>query len=290
MNKENIRKIKFKNTLKIEFEVMEISNVFKRFQDGNLEFDIGKFHRPQFNMILLVENDSAKHFVDFKTYDVKKGDILLVGENYVHAFSRNQKLKGTAIIFTSNFIEINEIGMNSLKKLFNMHLINESGKDRTIKELFKILKCEYKGDKVNSIILYRYLLGSILTKLDILVDENKLIKDENKNTKIMLTLDGLIEKFNYQCRDSIEYTKGTGYSYKQLNIICKSVTGYTLKSYIDNMVILEMKRQIVANDMSLKEMCIFFNFDEETNLVKYFKRNVGTSPKKFKDQYQNFHG
>jgi AraC-like DNA-binding protein len=79
-----------------------------------------------------------------------------------------------------------------------------------------------------------------------------------------------------------------GYSYKQLNIICKSLTGDTLKSYIDSMIVLEMKRQIVANNMSLKELCIFFDFAEETNLVKYFKRNVGMTPKKFKDQYKNF--
>ena len=290
MEKENIHKIKFRDTLKIELEVIEISSIFKRFEDGNIDFNIGKFHKPQFNMILLVESDCAKHFIDFKSYDLKKNDILLVKENYVHAFSMDQNLRGTAIIFTRNFIEINEIGMNSLRKLFNMHVLKELGKDKTIKELFKILRSEYKGDKTDSIMLCKYLLGSILTKFDILVDENGLIKDENKNMKTISTLDRLIEKFNYRCRDSLKYTKEMGYSYKQLNIICKSVTGYTMKSYIDNMVILEMKRQIVANDMSLKEMCIFFDFDEETNLVKYFKRNVGTTPKKFKDRYKNFHG
>lgn len=290
MEKENIQKIKFKNTAKIEFEVMEISSVYKRFEEGNINFDIGKFHRPQFNMILLLENDSAKHFVDFKTYDLKKNDILLVGENYVHAFSMNEKLKGTAIVFTSSFIKINEIGMNSMKKLLGIHVINEGGENSTVKELFNIMKNEYRGERVDLTILYRYLLGALLTKLHILVDKKGLIKDENEYMRIMLDLDILVEKFRYQLRDSIRYSKEMGYSYKQLNIICKSLTGNTLKSYIDNAIILEIKRQIVANNMSLKELCIFFNFDEETNLVKYFKRNVGISPKKFKDQYKNFQG
>jgi|GEM_PF-6725862 len=53
MEKENIQKIQFKNTLTIEFEVMEISSVYKRFEEGKIGFDIAKFHRPQFNMILL---------------------------------------------------------------------------------------------------------------------------------------------------------------------------------------------------------------------------------------------
>jgi AraC-like DNA-binding protein len=288
MEKENIRKIKFKNTAKIEFEVMEISNVYKRFQEGKIEFDISKFHRPQFNMILLVENCGAKHFVDFKVYDLNKNDILLVGENHIHAFSVNEKLKGTAVIFTSNFIEINKIGMNSLKKIFNIHVIRELGGNSTIKELFSISKREYKRDDSDSIALYRYLLGSILTKLDILADENSLVKDDNEYVRVMMNLDRLIEKFRYQLRDSTRYSREMGYSYKQLNIICKSLTGDTLKSYIDSMIVLEMKRQIVANNMSLKELCIFFDFAEETNLVKYFKRNVGMTPKKFKDQYKNF--
>lgn len=288
MEKENIRKIKFKNTAKIEFEVMEISNVYKRFQDGKIKFDISKFHRPQFNMILLVENCGAKHFVDFKMYELNKNDILLVGENHIHAFSVNEKLIGTAVVFTSNFIEINKIGMNSLKKLFNIHVIKELGGNETIKELFGISKREYKRDDSDSIELYRYLLGSLLTKLDILADENRLIKDDNEYVRLMMNLDRLIEKFRYQLRDSTRYSREMGYSYKQLNVICKSVTGDTLKSYIDSMIVLEIKRQIVANNMSLKELCIFFNFDEETNLVKYFKRNVGMTPKKFRDQYKDF--
>ena len=61
MDRENIRKIEFKNTLKIEFEVMQISNLFKRSQKGNIKFDISQFHRPQFNMILLVKNNGSKH-------------------------------------------------------------------------------------------------------------------------------------------------------------------------------------------------------------------------------------
>lgn len=288
MEKENIRKIKFRNTLKVEFEVMQISNVFKRFQEGDIEFDIGKFHRPQFNMILLVENDGAKHFVDFKMYNLNRNDILMVGENRVHAFSTDQKLEGTAILFTSNFIEVNEAGMNYLKKLFDTYIISKQGGDSTIRGLFDILKGEYKHNSRDSTALYRYLLGSLLTKLDMLIDEDKTAKNDNEHMKVMLNLDRSIEKFRYQCRDSRRYAREMGYSYKQLNIICKSISGDTLKSYIDDAVILEMKRQIVANDMSLKELCIFFDFDEETNLVKYFKRCEGISPKKFKDRYKNF--
>jgi len=288
MEKEKIRKIKFRETLKIEFEVMPISNIFKRFQKGNIEFNIGQFHRPQFNMILLVKSDGAKHFVDFKMYDLNKNDILLVGNNHVHAFSADQNLEGTAIIFTNNFIEIDKIGMISFKNLFNIHVIKKLGEDSTIKELFNILNNEYNRDNYDSIMLYRYLLRSILTKLDLLVDKYEMIKNNNEYIKIVLNIDRLIEKFNYQSRNSTKYIEVVGYSYKQLNIICKSVTGYTLKNYIDSVIILEMKRQIVANSMSLKELCVFFDFDEETNLLKFFKRNVGISPKKFGDKYKNF--
>ncbi|WP_319203319.1 helix-turn-helix transcriptional regulator [uncultured Ilyobacter sp.] len=290
MEKENIQKIQFKNTLTIEFEVMEISSVYKRFEEGKIGFDIAKFHRPQFNMILLIEKDNAKHFVDFKSYNLKRDDILMVGENHVNAFSMNEKLRGTAIIFTSNFIEMNEIGKNSLKKLFDIHVMAQSGEDKTVKELFNIMKNEYRKESLDSIALYRHLLGSLLSKLLILADNNKFIKENDEYTRIILNLDRLIEKFKYQLRDSMRYSKEMGYSYKHLNIICKSVTGNTLKCYIDNLIVMEMKRQIVSNDMSLKELCIFFNFDEETNLVKYFKRRVGVSPKKFKDRYKNFQG
>lgn len=239
-------------------------------------------------MILLVKSNKTKHFVDFKMYDLNKNDILLIGENHVHAFSTGQNLEGIAIIFTSDFIEIDEIGITSSKNLFDIHVVKEVGKDSTIRELFNILNNEYNSDNDDLIMLYRYLLRSILTKLDLLFDKYETIKNNSKYIKIVSNIDELIKKFNYQSRSSIRYINEIGYSYKHLNTICKLVTGYTLKCYIDNVIILEMKRQIVANNMNLKELCIFFDFDEETNLLKFFKRNVGMSPKKFKDKNKSF--
>lgn len=290
MGKEDIEKIGFKDTLKIEFEVMEISSVTKRFQEGKINHNISKFHRPQFNLILLVENDNSEHFIDFKSYDLKKNDIVLIGENHVHAFSINHKLEGKAILFTSDFMEVSETGINSFKRIFDIHVMKKLGEESTIRELFNILVNEYGCGSMDKGILYKHLLSSILVKMDMLADEHRMAKNDNEYVRTIVKLDRLIEEFEYQYRDSAKYTKELGYSYKQLNIICKSVTGHTLKKYIDSAIVMEMKRQIIAKDMNLKGLCDFFDFDEETNIVKYFKRHTGMSPKKFKEHYNNFQG
>ncbi|SLM29662.1 Transcriptional regulator, AraC family (fragment) [Desulfamplus magnetovallimortis] len=67
-----------------------------------------------------------------------------------------------------------------------------------------------------------------------------------------------------------------------MNKIAKAITGNTVKSFIDNFVILEIKRQLAVSDISIKELTYLMGFEEPTNFVKYFKKHTSQSPAQFK--------
>ena len=91
----------------------------------------------------------------------------------------------------------------------------------------------------------------------------------------------LSDRFS-RTRNANDYAKMMGISYNHLNKIVKAVTGNTAKSFIDQFIILESKRQLAVSDISVKELTYLMGFDEPTNFVKYFKRHNQLSPAQFK--------
>lgn len=76
-------------------------------------------------------------------------------------------------------------------------------------------------------------------------------------------------------------------SYKHLNNIVKKCTNKTAKEFIDDFVILEIKRFLCSTSLSVKEIAFKCGFDEQTNFLKYFKKLANDTPSNFR---QNLRG
>ena len=63
--------------------------------------------------------------------------------------------------------------------------------------------------------------------------------------------------------------------------ITRAVTGQTAKHFIDERVILEIKRLLAQGRLSVKEIAYAAGFDEPTNMAKFFRKYTGRSPGAF---------
>jgi AraC-like DNA-binding protein len=93
----------------------------------------------------------------------------------------------------------------------------------------------------------------------------------------------MVTEYHTQSRNAQDYASRLGVSYKHLSTICKYATGDTPKSFIDDYLILEIKRQLSISDLSIKELTYHFNFDEPTNFLKFFKKHTGLTPSRFRN-------
>ena len=73
-------------------------------------------------------------------------------------------------------------------------------------------------------------------------------------------------------------------SYKFLNDVVKHLTGKTAKTFIDEFVILEIKRYLVSTSLSIKEIAFKTGFEEPANMAKFFKKNSQLTPLKYRQQ------
>ena len=74
-------------------------------------------------------------------------------------------------------------------------------------------------------------------------------------------------------------------SAKHLNTICRSVTGTSAKQCIDDFVVLEAQRVLATSADSVQELAFSFGFDEPTNFIKYFKKQIGMTPAQFRVRF-----
>lgn len=294
MNKNDIPEIQFKKKSRnsIDFEILPLSTIYKRHNEGKIDFNIHAFHRPQFNMILFIEEGTGMHFIDFQTCHYESGDMIFVAANQVHAFDIDRKTKALMILFTTEFLmnglihrEVRSTN-NLIRNTIKNPILRNYTKTNTIKQLFHMIEEEYNDkNEQNKNEIIRHLFSALCIKLNSLNDNNL---GENANTewqRVMNSLDKAIEDGLFKCRDAGKYANKIRCSYKHLNTICKSMTGQTAKQYIDFFVTLEIKRFLATTGMNVRELCEVFDFDEETNFVKYFKKHTGISPKKFRDQF-----
>ena len=74
-------------------------------------------------------------------------------------------------------------------------------------------------------------------------------------------------------------------SAKKLNLITSKIYGKKPKSIIDDRVLLEVKRQLVYTNDSIKEIAYSLGFEELTNFIKYYSKHTGETPKMFREKY-----
>ena len=287
-----IPKIPFlkKENSEIEFEIIKLSTLFSR--QSKLNYPLGKPHRVEFYHIVYFSKGSGVHFVDFQPYTYDEGSLLFISKGQVHAFRVSPDAEGILILFTESFLSKNMIHSDilSLHRLYNYHfrhpvILSEDSQNEKFSMVIHELSEEYKHpDAFAKEDMLRLLLKLLLLKAE-RVKQTLLPqgKTTNRITKFT-TFQQNVEAHYMETRNARDYADMMAVSYKTLNDICKSITGSTAKAFIDNVVILEIKRHLATSDISVKELTYIMGFDEPTNFVKYFKKHTGQSPSKFQRQ------
>ncbi len=79
------------------------------------------------------------------------------------------------------------------------------------------------------------------------------------------------------------YADKMNMSLKHLNRICKNILDCTLTEFIYNKIILESKRFLSTNSMTISEVANELGFENYSYFTKVFKKYTNLTPKGFKE-------
>lgn len=178
--------------------------------------------------------------------------------------------------------EINQkINSDYLNGYFsNIFISLDKKRTLTLNHIQNLIIEEY-NDQNRSILMESYLQSFLFHIASF--NENKILSN-NRNVVLFIEFVKLTDNNFIRNRDVVFYAKELNISEKKLNEVCKALSGKTTKQFIQERLILEIKKEIKLGTKNLKEIAFELGFNESAYLTRFFKQQTSISPSEFKEE------
>lgn len=283
-----IKKYHFREGLPQEFEIVDLSQFYKRNLDKLITV-----HRTGFYQIVWFQSGNPTLWVDFEPVHIQPNTILFLNKDVVKRFADKTPFEGISILFTDSFYCQTE---NDTKYLRNTILFNDllsvsqiqvnkqinlfTGLVQQMTEELLRAKDNFQADILQNL-LHNFLLNA--ERIRRTQDYFTEIKKGADLDSVMLFRDMLDAHYRNQKQVSY-YAAQILITEKRLNQATTKVLGKTPKEIIDDRIMLEAKRLLAHTNESIKEVGFSLGFEEPTNFIKYFKKHAQTTPTEFREK------
>ena len=269
---------------KIPFELITIQELYKRVSGSH--FDLSKPHRTDFHALIITIEGESKHIVDFKEEILSPGVILPITKGQVHSFNKDLTVKGYVIGFEESFITQNISEKNLFHFLQIYHTSHiQTGKENinSIKPILALIQTFLKDVDANlkSEIIHSIFM-TLLFQIKRLACNQHTFFDSERLKNFYLFKELIIKHYD-EIHNAKDYAKRLNVSYNYLNSICKEIVNKTAKEFIDDWLLLEIKRNISEKRYTSQEIAFKMGFKEPSNFIRFFKKHTKITPLQFQE-------
>ena len=264
---------------KLQFQIHDLNTYRKK--SGSLA---AKAHSHSYYQIIWFFNTGGTHTVDFKTYDIKKNNILFITKDAVHAFDENLEVRGWLIHFNESFFMHNDVDVflkyNIFSSLENpFYEINEET-NNTVSSYITLMQSEMNRKHLfGNEDLIRFSLKSFLIILERIHQKDKKQIEFNNHHELIFAKYKVLVEENYTKNLSISnYAAILNISSKTLTNITKEIVGKPASKIIAERIVLEAQRLLRFTSLQISEIAFKVGFEDASYFVKHFKRHIGVSP------------
>lgn len=244
-------------------------------------------HRHNTYIAVVFTQGTGLHQIDFVDYQVQPGAVFLLKPGQVHCWQLSDDVEGTVFFHTGDFYDNQFVGrkLDDLPFFFlqsNYPVIYlEAGEQESIARSFQSIQEEFGSGLLWS----KAKLASLVSSL--YIDLARVYKEEQKgHVPIGSVLKArrllkLIDQHFVAKKLPVEYAELMNMSTRHLNRICQEVLGKATSDLIAERVIAEAKRLLIHVDAPVTTVAEKLGFVDDSYFVKFFKKRVGLSPKRF---------
>ncbi len=251
-------------------------------------------HRHDYYEIIFVEDGEGQHIIDYEPYEIKPPVFYFLSKGQVHFWKLKKELKGQVLLFPREFLippstAFNHEGdlaiFNGLSKAPFVHICDEC-----LPKVHRLLSCikeEFDRKNERSLSIFR-------AYVHILVMQLFRIYAQDQKENILDTSNAMVRRFrqlvseNYLTHRSVqEYADLIGISATHLRDSVKEKTGYSPGQLIRQEIIFEAKRRLANTEATTAEIGYALNFEDTSYFSRFFKRETGKSPGKYREDIRS---
>jgi AraC-like DNA-binding protein len=267
----------------------------ERFNIRSLEAILGNedlaqdLHRHDFYFILAIQKGKGQHAIDFTSYKVTDHSIFFLRPGQVHQLELKAGCTGFLVEFNTGFYHPKEHSASQrLRKASNKNYCRPNiNRFNKLMSVLTTMFQEYR-DREDG---YQDIIRA---NMDIFFVE---FVRESPNQKRINTIansytqerfeefSALLEKHIATHKQVSQYCSLMNLSPYQLNEITKSSIGKTASEMINEHIILEAKRYLLATNSQVKEIADLLGYEDYSYFIRFFKKHMGHTPEAFRQHF-----
>lgn len=242
-------------------------------------YDYSKIHRHSYYEIFLIEKGvGGKQQIDFNTYRLRDRHLYIIVPNQVHLLKRQKNEMGIILQFTHEYLitSLNNVSADMLFPLkSNPETMLSDSEYNELVQSFRRLKSLYVSDEpLKYEKLCHYFSYTILQILGVIQSS----ASKSGNDSLTIQFLQMAEKQFEHMRNISEYAKLLNISVTKLNTQIKKDLGKTPLQIIHDLLIVEIKRLIIIEQISHKEISHRLNFDSQSSYSRFVYKQLSCKP------------
>jgi len=249
-----------------------------------------ELHRHDFFFIMLFKKGSGNHDIDFNSYKVCDDSIFFMRPGQVHQLNLKAGSSGYLMQFNRDFYSPNDkIAGQRLRRASSKSLCQlDSEKVNSLLAIMNSIFREYTEKQEGFLDVVKANLGIFLVELI------RTGKSDKSSTNIanpyqqqrLEELYELIETHIATHKQVSQYADMLNLSYYQLNAIAKATLGKNCSELINEYIILESKRLLLATSNQVNQIAYQLGYEDVSYFIRFFKKYTAHSPEAFRQNFK----
>ena len=263
----------------------------RRIEDIMGEQDlVHDLHRHDFFFILALKKGAGNHEIDFTNYKVLDNAVFFIRPGQVHQLELKTGCTGYLVEFDTAFYHPkDQLSGQRFRKAGNKTYCGlEVNRFNRLQAILSTMLEEYTAREEG-------YLEIIQSNLDIFFIEfvrqspNPKGEPTTANSYTQERFEEFLELLSRHIathKQVSQYTDLMNLSPYQLNEITKSSIAKTASEMINDQIILEAKRYLLATPNQVKDIADQLGFEDPSYFIRFFKKHIGQSPEAYRQHFK----
>ncbi len=250
---------------------------------------VQELHRHDFFFVLALEKGKGKHIIDFTPYDVSDHAVFFMRPGQVHELALKAGSSGYLMEFKPDFyFPQQKISGQLLRNAGHKNLCQlDSGKFKKLLVFLTNIFQEYTDKQEDYQDVIKANLEIFFIEL-VRHRQNKRGSSHQVGTYAQEQLDKFMELLESHIathKQVSDYADMMSLSAYQLNALTKSALGKTCSELINEQILLEAKRHLLATSNQVNQIAYQLGYDDVSYFIRFFKKHTGHTPEQFRNNF-----
>jgi AraC family transcriptional activator of pobA len=246
-------------------------------------------HRHDFYQIIILEEGSGSHTIDFEKKELTAPCISVVFPQQIHNLKLSDDAKGFVVMFDETIFcsevlsnELREYNVDLYRKINYVNFTNKKQERIDILSILAHIQSLIVAMNAPKKMQIKFLIKIILIKIVDSAEHASISGAKDRYLQTYIHFRELVDREFYTNRTVEYYCDKLNISPKKLNSLCKQYSGATALSLIHDRLSMEIKKIFTFEDISLKEIAFTLGFNSQSALNKYIFTKFECTPSELK--------